>query len=471
MLFAISFAAFAEAEQGIPGPPLSQSLVREGTLAMNLAHAFRLGSPTSEPEAESALTAAGIVPRNGWIADYPATPDVVIELRNAVSSAADAKRLALNKGEALQIFDNVTKDYELPIQAANTGPAVSPVTPPMPVRPDPVVINNYYTQEGPPVVTYYAPPVDYSYLYSYVPYPFWWADAWFPGYYMLRDFSLLALGYGAWYHGYWPGYGYGYWGGYGRYGYWGGYGYGYWWGGNDHYYGHHDGHNDGHHGDGHNGHGGQGGHGGDRHVVSNHYRNHDTGTTHRIDPANRAHSGNNRQSANSRTAYNSSNNRGATSQRNYNTDQARYSGNNRQSANNRTAYNGSNNRGATSQRNYNTDQARYSGNNRQSANNRTAYNGSYNRGSNGNTGRVSTASARSYSANSSYRQPAQRASYQTRQNSYSAVRGRAYNASYSAGRGQSGGSRSFSGNGRGGSFSGGSGRSSGSGRATGGRRT
>jgi hypothetical protein len=39
-------------------------------------------------------------------------------------------------------------------------------------KPKPEVINKQYEEQGPPVVTYYAPPDPYSYLYSWVPYPF-----------------------------------------------------------------------------------------------------------------------------------------------------------------------------------------------------------------------------------------------------------------------------------------------------------
>ena len=447
MLFLMSFSAYAFAEQGIPGPPLAQSLVREGTLAMNLVHAFRLGSPTSEAESENILSGVGIAPRNGWIADYPVTPDVVIDLRKAVGIAADANRMTMSREEALQIFYNVTKDYELPIQAASTGPMVSPVTPPMLVPPEQTVINAYYTQEGPPVVTYYAPPAAYSYLYNYVPYPFWWSNVWLPGYYMLADFSLVALGFGSWYHGYWPDYGYGYWGGYGRYGYWGAYGYGYWWGGHDHFYGHHDGYN----GDSHNGHGW---HGGDRHVVSNHYRNRDTGATHRIDPVNRTHGGINdrNRAGGERWAQKGTERRSGAN----NPNMTRSTGSNRETWNTRAVYNGSSSIGSASRGSYNTDLATNKGNNRQSWNDRTAYSGRYNRGSD-NAGRAYTSSSRSYSAGSSYRQPAQRISSQTRQSAYSSGGGRASNASYSTGRGQySIGGRSSGVGGRGGrSFSGG----------------
>lgn len=415
MFFSMSTAANSLVEQEIPGPPLAQSLVREGTLAVNLANALKIGSPTNEAEAESALTSAGIAPRNGWVGDYPVTPDVVIELRNAIGIAADSKGLSMSKEEALNVFDNVTKDYELPVQAVNAEPVVSPNTSPDTVPPDPTVINNYYTQEGPPVVTYYAPPADYSYLYNYVPYPFWWLNAWFPGYYILADFSFPLYGYGCWHHGYWVGYGYGYWGGYGRYGYWGGYGYNHWRG--------HD-------------HDGHGGHRDARHAVSNHYRHPDGGATHRIDPANRAHGG-----------FSDGNRAGGQRWAN--------------PAAQRSA-------GAIYNRSSHVNTARDGVSMRQPVNNRTGYN----RGYNLNSGRSFNAPSRSYSANRSFNQPAQRASYQTRQSMYSSGRGGGYNASFVANRGQfGGGGRSLS-SGHGsyrGSFSG-RGSFGGGGHGQGGRR-
>jgi hypothetical protein len=59
--------------------------------------------------------------------------------------------------------------------------------------PDPGVINDYYATEGPPVVTYYTPPPDYYYLYSWVPYPFWWTGLWFPGFFVLNDFQRTIV--------------------------------------------------------------------------------------------------------------------------------------------------------------------------------------------------------------------------------------------------------------------------------------
>jgi hypothetical protein len=92
----------AQSEQTKPGPPpIEQSFVREGFFAMKLVEALKMGQAKSEAEAERLLTSVGIAPRNGWIADYPLTPDIIGELRNAIGVALDSGKLAMNKDEAL----------------------------------------------------------------------------------------------------------------------------------------------------------------------------------------------------------------------------------------------------------------------------------------------------------------------------------------------------------------------------------
>lgn len=210
-------------------PPISQPLVREGTLATRLVEVLKVGTPANESEAESALTAVGIAPHNGWIADYPVTPDIAGELRNAISYAADTKAIAMSKNDALKAFEGVVQQYSLPVRTDTSGQAVN--EPSGESYPDTTVVNNYYYDQGPPVVTYYAPPPDYAYLYSWVPYPFWWWDFWFPGFFVLADFDLRIGGHG---HGH--------------------------------------------------------GHGHDE-FVSNHFHDPRTGRMSRIDPANRSHGG------------------------------------------------------------------------------------------------------------------------------------------------------------------------------------
>ncbi len=231
--------AVAQSDQTPTTPPLSQPLVREGTLATKLADVLQVGTPATETEAESALSAVGVAPKNGWIADYPVTPDIAVELQTSVGDAAAAGRIPLTKDAAAKAFQDVMTSYNLSVEPGISNPTANAAYPPD--YPDSGIMNDYYYDEGPPVVTYYAPPPDYAYLYSWVPYPFWWWDFWFPGFFVLADFDF---------HGH------------------------------HHHDGHHDGDHDGHH------------HGdGDRESVSNHFRDPSSGRMTRIDPANRAHGG------------------------------------------------------------------------------------------------------------------------------------------------------------------------------------
>jgi hypothetical protein len=173
-------------------PPISQALVPEGEFAVKLASALKLGTPDNEAQAEDMLTSVGITPRNGWISDYPMTPDIVGELEQSVATAADAEKLQMAKEDALKAFQDVTTEFGLAVapgsdQYAESHPPTSSdyVSPP--------VINNYYYEEGPPVVTYYLPPWDYYYLYAWVPYPFWHSGFFFRGFFVLHDFHRVVI--------------------------------------------------------------------------------------------------------------------------------------------------------------------------------------------------------------------------------------------------------------------------------------
>jgi len=182
-------------------PPISQVLVREGDLAINLADALRMGQAQSEAEAESMLASAGIAPKNGWIADYPVTPDVIGELENAVTEAAGSGKLAVNKEEAAKAFQDLIAQQGLPVRAegenqyAGAGEPGAETSPPQdyPEYYEPSVVNNYYIDQGPPIVTYYPPPPDYYYLYAWVPYPFWFGGFWFHGFFCLHDFHRVVF--------------------------------------------------------------------------------------------------------------------------------------------------------------------------------------------------------------------------------------------------------------------------------------
>ena len=193
-LLLISALANAQTDQTSTSPPLSQPLVREGDFAVNLANLLKISATADETEAESALSAAGIAPRNGWIADYPVTPDIVGELQAALSEAADSSRLAMAKDEALNTFQDAIAQYNLDVKMDTSGRDAGDTS--GAEYPDSTGISDYYSSEGPPVVTYYAPPPDYTYLYTWVPYPFWWWNYWFPGFFVLADFDVRVHGHG-----------------------------------------------------------------------------------------------------------------------------------------------------------------------------------------------------------------------------------------------------------------------------------
>ena len=180
-------------EVAAQAPPIAQTLIREGDFAVKLAEALKIGQAKSEAEAENMLASVGITPKNGWIADYPVTPDVIGELQNGVGLAVDSGKLAMNKDETIKALQDLTAQQGLPVrpdtesQYAGAEPRVEP--PPG----DYGEYSNYYYNEGPPIVTYYPPPWDYYYLYAWVPYPFWCSGFWFPGFFCLHDFHRFVF--------------------------------------------------------------------------------------------------------------------------------------------------------------------------------------------------------------------------------------------------------------------------------------
>jgi hypothetical protein len=177
-------------------PPIGQILIREGDFAVKLTEVLKVGQPQSEAEAENMLSSIGVTPQNGWIADYPMTPDIIGELQNAIGTAADSGKLGMKKDEAMKTFQELTAQQGLPIRGGTETQNAGAEQPPAGVEPpqnypeyyEPSAINDYYYDQGPPIVTYYPPPWDYYYMYAWVPYPFWCAGFWFPGFFCLHDF-------------------------------------------------------------------------------------------------------------------------------------------------------------------------------------------------------------------------------------------------------------------------------------------
>jgi hypothetical protein len=192
VVIAIMINAQPAQAQGSP-PPIGAPLLREGTFAVRLQIDLAVGMTDDEVEAETRLSDVGVSPRNGWIADYPVTPDIIGELRQAVGDAADAGKVPFSRDEALQRFDRTLSASGLSITPYSPEGSNEPVPPGSENYPNPAIVNNYYYNEGPPVVTCYTPPPDFYYLYAWVPSPFWWSGFWFPGFFVLHDFHRTII--------------------------------------------------------------------------------------------------------------------------------------------------------------------------------------------------------------------------------------------------------------------------------------
>ena len=193
-LLMIPFVVYGQSEQqAAQAPPVAPALVREGDFAMKLVSELKIGTAQNEADAETMLGSSGIAPKNGWIADYPVTPDIIGELQNAVSAAADSRRLPMGKDEALKVLQDLTGEFGLNVVADTSGKYSENQPATGPQYTEPSVVNNYYYEEGPPVVTYYPPPWDYDYLYAWVPYPFWCSGFFFPGFFVLHDFHRVVI--------------------------------------------------------------------------------------------------------------------------------------------------------------------------------------------------------------------------------------------------------------------------------------
>lgn len=189
------FATFAadygsQSSSNQQAPPVAQPLVREGDFSIKLAAVLDLGTPENEAEAESLLAKAGVAPLNGWISDYPVTPEILGQIQDAASKAASEGKLTMTAEESSRGIASLASQMNLPTPAGAEaqGEGSNP-----PAASSPTVVNNYYYDNGPPIVTYYPPPADYVYLYDWVPYPVWWFGFWFPGFFICHTFTTVVV--------------------------------------------------------------------------------------------------------------------------------------------------------------------------------------------------------------------------------------------------------------------------------------
>ncbi len=172
-------------------PSVGQQVVREGDYAIELVQTLKIGPQEKETDAETALANIGIAPKSGWISNFPVTPDIIAQLQTAIAAAANAGKLPMNKADAEQAFAALNSKIGIEVAQAGTGEQYTGDE----AYTAPTVVENYYYDEGPPIITYYAPPPDFAYLYLWDPFPFWCGGFWFPGYYVLSDFDFTFAGY------------------------------------------------------------------------------------------------------------------------------------------------------------------------------------------------------------------------------------------------------------------------------------
>ncbi|MGR8933018.1 MAG: hypothetical protein ACU837_01350 [Gammaproteobacteria bacterium] len=254
MFFYLSAYALKDGDGSTPShgtnsarPPVEQTLIPEGLFAVQLAQALQIERTEDVAVAEKRLSELSIAPKNGWISEFPVTPEVIGDIDKAVATAAETGLLQLGKTQALQALSglktklglnvsvdamsmlppmsesktikiykyrdkqgglHITNDYEsIPEEyrksasvieqtlqvTSSSGITVGADTLASAAKeysanPDQDVIDEYYAVSGPPVVTYYTPPVPYLYLYSWTPQPFWCGGLFFRGFFLLRDF-------------------------------------------------------------------------------------------------------------------------------------------------------------------------------------------------------------------------------------------------------------------------------------------
>ena len=132
------------------------------------------------------LAEAGIVPLNGWISDYPMTPQIIGQLNDSLVKAAAGNKIPMTVQEATQRLYVLIAELNL-AAPAGTGTAAPAA------QANPNYVDEYYYDQGPPVVTYYPPPVDYAYLYDWVPYPVVWFGFSFPGFFICHNFTTTVI--------------------------------------------------------------------------------------------------------------------------------------------------------------------------------------------------------------------------------------------------------------------------------------
>ena len=104
-------------------PPVAHTLVPEGVLAMQLTEALKLGPVTDEAKAEELLSSLGIEPKNGWLAEYPVTPDVLGDVEEGISKASEQRKIKLTKDQVLKLVGDVKAKLGFDVNPGSNPPA------------------------------------------------------------------------------------------------------------------------------------------------------------------------------------------------------------------------------------------------------------------------------------------------------------------------------------------------------------
>jgi hypothetical protein len=94
-------------QDGASWPSAEQTQVPEGTFAVQLAEALKLGPISGGTKAEELLSNLGIKPSNGWVSERPITPVALNDIEKGISAASDQKKIALKKDQALKLFGDI----------------------------------------------------------------------------------------------------------------------------------------------------------------------------------------------------------------------------------------------------------------------------------------------------------------------------------------------------------------------------
>ena len=192
-LFPTSAVALNEPLPDEEEQTIAPSVARQGDFALRLAQSLGLPAVEDEEGAIRALNALGIHAVDGWTADYPMTPQVVAELRDAVIATAAAGQLNMSLDAAMSAYAELVAEFGLPPPvdmapgyAGGGGPA-SAYAPYC----DGTALDYYYDSFGTPIYTYCRPPPAYFYLYSWVPCGFQWQGRVFTGFFILNHFNRI----------------------------------------------------------------------------------------------------------------------------------------------------------------------------------------------------------------------------------------------------------------------------------------